>query len=186
MYLVMISQIKFAGNRFLRGGYNFCTHRLIEVNLLRFEFLSTGTAKLSSLALILSSIVPLFHVFYLSIVSVFIVEYLCVVIPLSAMLWAGVSRWVYLSKEIIFDVKRNKVTLFNAEYPLKNVCALQVLRESCAKGRKPKFRYSSYELNLVFLDKSRLLVVDHSDSAALLDDAEKLSKCLNVPLWLKS
>lgn len=63
---------------------------------------------------------------------------------------------------------------------LSNIHALQILSEHC---RGSKSSYTSYELNLVLKDGSRINVVDHGSIRLLRLDAGKLGEFLNVPVW---
>ena len=63
---------------------------------------------------------------------------------------------------------------------LKNIHALQIIAEFI---RSDKSSYTSYELNLVLQDGSRINVVDHGNPTKLRDDAHTLAQFLNIPLW---
>ena len=68
---------------------------------------------------------------------------------------------------------------------LDDVHALQIVGEDFesenADGQK--YRYRSYELNLVLTDGSRVNVVDHGSRDGLGEDARTLATFLDVPLW---
>lgn len=68
---------------------------------------------------------------------------------------------------------------------LGNIHAIQLLKESIGSGSQSGSgsNYSSYELNLVLKDASRLNVIDHRNIAQIRIDAEKLSNFLKVPVW---
>ena len=66
------------------------------------------------------------------------------------------------------------------DVPLSEIHALQVLSEYC---RGNKSSYTSYELNLVLHDASRINIMDHGDPKSLRADARKLADFLGVPLW---
>jgi hypothetical protein len=62
---------------------------------------------------------------------------------------------------------------------LKSVHALQVISEY----HGGKGSYTSYELNLVLVDGTRVNVVDHGDLARIRKDGASLAEFLGVPLW---
>lgn len=64
--------------------------------------------------------------------------------------------------------------------PLSTIHALQIIKE---KVRTKNSSFTSYELNLVLKDLRRMNVMDHSKLEKLREDAEALSKFLNVPIW---
>ena len=62
-----------------------------------------------------------------------------------------------------------------------DIQAIQILSEHC-RGTKSN-SFTSYELNLVLKNKSRVTVVDHSDVSEIRKGGEALSKMLSVPVW---
>ena len=64
--------------------------------------------------------------------------------------------------------------------------AIQILSEHC-RGAKNNSNnsnsFTSYELNLVLKNKSRLTVVDHADVSEIRRNADVLSNMLSVPVW---
>ncbi len=71
--------------------------------------------------------------------------------------------------------KENKNTI-----PLHTIVALQIIGERI-KGDKSY--YTSFELNVVLEDASRLNVIDHGNLSAIIDDADTLANYLNIPIW---
>ena len=63
---------------------------------------------------------------------------------------------------------------------LQDIHAIQLLSEYCS-GSESSF--TSYELNLVLKDATRLNVVDHGNLKTIREDGAQLAKYLNVPLW---
>lgn len=63
---------------------------------------------------------------------------------------------------------------------LKSIVAIQIIGE-IVQGDKGS--YQSFELNLILDDSSRRNVVDHGNLNSIIDDAEVLSKFLNIPIW---
>lgn len=62
---------------------------------------------------------------------------------------------------------------------LDEVRAIQVIPERLTH----KESVTSYEINLVLADASRLNLVDHSRKSVILEDAQVLGKFLDVPVW---
>lgn len=59
--------------------------------------------------------------------------------------------------------------------PLSNIHAIQIIGEKVSTKHSS---FSSYEINLVLHDKSRVNVVDHSNLPIIKEDARKLSEYL--------
>ena len=59
--------------------------------------------------------------------------------------------------------------------------AIQIVSERCRGDENHSF--TSYELNLVLKDSSRVTVVDHADVAEIRSNADVLSSMLSVPVW---
>lgn len=62
---------------------------------------------------------------------------------------------------------------------LSDVRAVQVLPERLRNTEAT----SSYEINLVLADSSRVNLVDHSSKSVIREDAQTLGKFLDVPVW---
>jgi len=68
--------------------------------------------------------------------------------------------------------------------PIPRIHALQIIPERCTSSGKGGSRsYTSYELNLVLDDGSRLNVVDHGNIDSLRNDARELATLLGRPVW---
>lgn len=95
------------------------------------------------------------------------------------------------SKPIVFDKKTGYFRKGSSRQKQigsrkKNVCKIQDIHAIQIIGeyvRASKSSYTSYELNLVLKDASRINVVDHSNYYHLLSDARDLSSFLGVPIW---
>lgn len=89
-------------------------------------------------------------------------------------------------KPIIFNKTKNIFySGYKKEYSKKNtqlskIVALQIIGETI---RGENGGYKSFEINLVLDDASRLHVIDHGKLKSIIDDAEVLSKFLNIPIW---
>ena len=79
----------------------------------------------------------------------------------------------------------NDIQQFREFCPLKNVRAIQVLRECCDTpgNESGTTAFYSYEINLVLKDKSRVNVVDHGNVVLAQKDAKTLADFLDVVLW---
>ena len=64
-----------------------------------------------------------------------------------------------------------------------SIHALQLISKRYRDPEAPQKIHTSYELNLVCSDASRVNVVDHNDLAALRRDAQSLAEFLQKPLW---
>lgn len=90
----------------------------------------------------------------------------------------------------IFD--NNKRIFYKGKYDSKkdrgekevilyeNIYAIQIISEMI---RKEKTYFTSYEVNLVLNDTTRINVLDHSNLSSILKDTKMLSQYLNVPIW---
>ncbi|MFC0604343.1 hypothetical protein [Winogradskyella pulchriflava] len=63
---------------------------------------------------------------------------------------------------------------------LNNIAAIQILGEITSEALAP---FNSFELNLVLKDSERVHIIDHSNLKSIIDDANNLSKFLDVPIW---
>jgi hypothetical protein len=64
--------------------------------------------------------------------------------------------------------------------PFSEIHALQIISEFISG----KFdNYSSYELNIILKDATRINIIDHNDIEQIRLDAQKISIFLGVPVW---
>ncbi|MDZ7719884.1 MAG: hypothetical protein U5K72_13790 [Balneolaceae bacterium] len=179
-----------------RGGSNFQTHKLVEVNYNRLEFKSTLGAKIFSLIFLCVGLtVPVF--FGIKMVQetgdLFQKDFLFIL--LFGLIFGSVGGWLFysFSKPVIFDKsmslywkgwkapKRYMAKLKEDDSSrIGNIYALQIIPELVRNDNKS---YVSYELNLVLKDGSRMNVVDHGSPIKLREDAKVLSEFLGVPVW---
>ena len=66
---------------------------------------------------------------------------------------------------------------------LKDVYALQLVSERVKNSGSTGKSYTSFELNLVLGDGSRINVMDHGSLDGIRSDAETLSETLGLPVW---
>jgi hypothetical protein len=178
----------------VRGGMNFCSHRLLKRGPASMEFKTTLGLKLFCIVFFvmgalfafcpMGAICKQYGGFHVSMLMS----------PLFGLVFCAVGFFLYYgaSAPIVFDMNRNSFTkgrrqpgetvrkISGVFADLSRVKALQVLSEYC---RGNKSSYYSYELNLVLDDASRLNVVDHGNLKALREDARTLGQFLGVSVW---
>ena len=66
---------------------------------------------------------------------------------------------------------------------MSEIYAIQLLSEHVQSSKNS---YTSYELNLVFKDGSRMNVMDHGNARDIEAAAKKLADMLKVPIWQAS
>lgn len=178
------------------GGTNFKTHHLKKVHAQRMEFrcslgmvLFGGVFLLIGLGALSGCLYSLIHRGPITDGAIFFI------LPLFGLVFGSVGFFTLRSAMIprVFDLAhgyycrdRRKpeqsfdVSAIRDHVRLDQIHALQLISERCS-GKNSS--YSSYELNLVLTDGSRLNVVDHGGRQAILRDAEALSNFLGKPLW---
>lgn len=70
--------------------------------------------------------------------------------------------------------------LRNNKVSLDDIVAIQILGEITSEQIVP---FNSFELNLVLKNSERIHVIDHANLKSIIEDSNKLSKFLNVPIW---
>ena len=94
--------------------------------------------------------------------------------------FAGFSLWRLRQRQVCFDQSTQLFTHRGRQISLREVHALQLLREFVRGNNKS---YDSYEINLVCRDGRRLNVTDHGTLHAIREDADALADFLGVPIW---
>ncbi|NBC66559.1 MAG: hypothetical protein GVY07_13015 [Bacteroidetes bacterium] len=181
-----------------RGGKNYGSHSLKEINPNRMEFKSSpGSFLFSSIFMIAGAFlaysgisglsVPLAQIFesnewlpvlagvvFFLIGGIFLKKSICPIVfdKTDGMYWKG-------NKAPQVDSSGSKTK--NDFVRLSQIHALQIISESVSKSNSKSYR--SYELNLVLKDASRLNMIDHGKVIKVREDAEKLSAFLGVPVW---
>lgn len=179
-----------------RGGTSFRTHFIAESGSDRIKLVPTKMAKVFPWLFILvgvgftsGNLLPfvvdnlpfdggIFNVFvglvFLGI-GIYILRSLSQVKTFdkaSGFYWAGKKE-----PRDVFDASREAGFI-----ELRDIYALQIIKE---RVKSDKTHYSSYELNLILKDTSRVNVVDHSNLGALQMDASKIGEFLDIPIWKK-
>lgn len=177
-----------------RGGSNFRTHRLVEIDVARVEFRASGAAKF-------------FYSFFALVGIVCAVVFLfgadepleftsdTMVPVLVGVFFAFIGGFMFYSgtTPIVFDKGIGyywrgrkspqdvlEVSSLKKCARLDQIHAIQLVSEWV---RGSKTSYYSYELNLVLEDASRMTVIDHGNLSKLREDARKLADFLGKPVW---
>lgn len=180
-----------------RGGSNFHTHKMVNVDLNRLEFRATFGAKLfSGLFMAVGIGFPILFLTAGSDSSDLESAWGVLGILLFGAIFAGVGGWLYFSmaKPRVFD-KHASMYWRGHKKPdyiyrpedekdaamFSSIYAIQLIREYV---KSDKSSYYSYELNLVLEDGRRLNVIDHGNKNEILEDARELGEFLSVPVWV--
>jgi len=176
------------------GGANFKTHNLVQTSVNRMEF------KAGKFMKVFAGIFMLFGLTFATLIPFVIfrqpeVNYWIMILPVSfGSIFAVIGYFIYRTAACprVFDKstgfywkgREEPNQMINAEYQkytkLNDIHALQIISEH-VRGNKSS--YTSYELNLIMKDRSRINIVDHGNINALRSDAIILSQFINVPVW---
>ena len=194
---------KVAWEPLVPGGTNFCTHTLKSITPKRMQFKATMGALLFGWAFFLAGLGTMGLSIWSKVDGTYSTstEFPFWVVALVATVFLGfgcLMLWS-LTQPIVFDKgtgvfrrgfsspSRQQARGRNDCAPLEDIHALQIVTEvikTVGEGRSKT--YSSYELNLVLNDASRINVVDHGNQTQMMQDSDSLAKFLNVPLWRDS
>ena len=105
----------------------------------------------------------------------------------------GYMLWRDITRPVVFDLERGRHwrgaddEAHGADsVALSELHAIQLISEWVVqKGHRQRrsTNFTSYELNLVRVDGSRLNVMDHGDLRSVRATAERLSALLELPVW---
>lgn len=193
------------------GGTDSRTYEGVLVHPDRYEFRTSkkmttsgvlGTILLIAIATFAVVMLPLMAILDndnpngmpLSLLLLFVCFSIPIVLFFAWLIW---YIWRDLRKSIVFD--RSEGWYWKGPTPPsdttafrrgKNACrlaeihALQILSEVVRHTKQGSF--TSWELNLVLTDGTRLDVVDHGSESDLVADARTLATFLSVPIWNKA
>ena len=165
----------------VRGGTNVCTHRAqLRKGLMAstLTFVVTPLVTFGCGALVLFGVVvSVGHLLFTPSVAQ---APLMALAPLVFSGMGGLFFWHLRRQQVCFDQSKGVFVQRDRATPLREVHALQLLREF-VRGHKNS--YDSFELNLVCRDGRRLNVTDHGSLHAIRDDARTLAAYLEVPIW---
>jgi hypothetical protein len=161
------------------GGATFATLKLIQINANRLKFIITLKAFLFYTMIFIVGIATLASAFAgtLEIPASVIVPFLL------GCFFIGVFIYLMFNapKSFTFDRSNNGCWHHPKKpTPLVNIHALQLI---CKYMDTPNSTYYSYELNLVLKDASRIHTVAHGDYDKILQDAQRVARFLDKPLW---
>jgi hypothetical protein len=176
-----------------KGGTNFRTHRLIQIDFSRVEFKPATAAKV---------FYAFFSLLGIGLATTFFFQRkptgdlaFDAIIPLlfGGLAIAGGLMFYFGSAPIVFDKGvgyfwKGRKSPQDSPEPgsikklalLEDIHAIQLVAEFVRTG---KASYYSYELNLVLNDGKRMTVIDHGNLKRLREDANKLSQFLGKPVW---
>ncbi|GAG60830.1 unnamed protein product [marine sediment metagenome] len=165
-----------------RHAASFITHKLIKKSFSQMQFEATLELKIFYL---FPAVFGIFLGMVFSDSFNIIIFIICIILIL-----AGLLLYFFNTKPIIFD--KNKGYIWKGkikDYPyqiiennkikyisLNQIYAIQLLRSSVGW-------VVSYEINLVLKDGKRYDVIGHYNLEKIKEDAETLSKFLQIPLW---
>jgi len=179
-----------------RGGANFRTHKLVEVNSYRLEFQASLGAKLFYLIFLLAGVGVLVGFSFTKLSSGAFSFDMDTIIPFGiglifaiaggCLLYFGTTPIVFDKTQGAFWKGRKTPGALSDSQALKHyaeldkIHALQLISEYV---RGDKSSYYSYELNLVLENGDRINIVDHGNENKLREDAKTLSAFLEKPVW---
>lgn len=175
------------------GGASFGTHRLRQSSVHRVEFAASGGLRLFCLVFVLAGLgVLAWHLHRFDLDQMMLsnpdtfVPLLAGVVFVGAgigMAWFGSTPRVFDKVRAMYWRGRREPAAVGAPgpdvAPLTAIHALQLVSERITG----KNSYTSYELNLVLSDASRINVVDHGNLEQLRADARTLGQFLGKPVW---
>lgn len=178
------------------GGSSFRTHGLTSISSYRLEFKATIGARLFGLSFLLIGPgfagVMLFNaadsptLFRPQLLVPLLIGAVCAIVG-GGMIYSWTRPIVFDKHRGFFWVGRQEPhqtvgpSPVKIQTPLAQIHALQLVSEHCSTGNRNS--YTSYELNLVLKDATRLNVADHGNIAKLREDARTLAGFLGVPVW---
>lgn len=171
------------------GGANFRTRQLVKINEHRYEVKVSSTSK---------KCYTDFCIFIAVLFSVFIFSrtaddnsglYFALLIGLFVLIAVTLSFY-FMAKPAVFDRQQGAFwqsysqgetgAMHKTTTPLDNIHALQVISEKCQNKNDT---FTSYELNLILKDGSRVNVMDHANLEALMADTQTLGRFLDIEVW---
>ncbi|MAO64775.1 MAG: hypothetical protein CL666_07220 [Balneola sp.] len=176
------------------GGTNFRTHTLTEdFNRLSYKA-SKGAMFFAGIFAAVGVLVPVF-IIYGSIGSgaeIFASENLIAAGFGSIFAIVGLYMFKLFTTPITFDKNvgffwrgKNTPELYGKNDPsnsvrLSDIHALQLIAE---RIKSDNGSYFSFEINIITKEGERVHIVDHGNRRSIYEDAETISKFLNVPVW---
>ena len=177
-----------------RGGSNFRTYKLVEIDFSRVEFKATrGALMFFGLFFFVGLGMGIAFSVEGKILEEFSLEAIMPVLFSLIFVAAGWLMYYFGTAPIVFDKQVGyfwKGRTSPQDSPeqgsikklarLEDIHALQLISEYVSGN---KSSYYSYEINLVLNDGKRMTVIDHGNLKWIRDDANKLSQFLGKPVW---
>ena len=159
------------------GGTSFCTHRAQKNASLMGDIIVFKTAIQAYLFAI--SFVALGAMFAIASAAGEFEDEIGLM-GLGFLAFGCWELWSLRRKESRFDRYSNELAQGKKSFDLKNIEAIQLIREYV---RGSESSYYSYELNLICSDGSRINIIDHGALRKLREDAALLAEYLSIPVW---
>ena len=157
----------------VRGGCSFCTHTLDRSEPGRIRVVVTGRGRFLGLLFFIvaaAAILP----------AILTRQAQLLVMPLLFSVFGIVLAVLVFKKRAVFDLTSGRFVRGKTVIPFARIVALQVVKESCHTKRTT---FSSWELNLVLDDTSRINVFDHGNRKRFDADLAILAEALGKPVW---
>ncbi len=177
-----------------RGGNNFKNVKLVTKDSRTIVYVPTTMAYFFS-GLFLFAPFLYFLFFYITDSQVGVDQFLKFPFVLIILVFIGASLFAAyktlkphgFSKQLGYHYKSFKKPTSQREVPdskywtkLDDVQAIQIIKE---RVKTKNSSYSSYELNLVLKDASRVNVIDHSQLDQIKEDARVIADFIGIPYW---
>ncbi len=178
-----------------KGGSNFRTHKIKEIDTNKLELVPTVGLKIFVNLFLAIGVGTLSFFLFFVYENNGIPEMPMVIIPIIGLVFTAVALYMqrtqlairrfYKTEGYFWIGNKGPRQVYNPQteknfVALSSIHALQILRE---RVHSDKHTYKSYELNIVCKDKRRVNVTDHSNLDGIRDDANVISRFLGVPIW---
>ena len=157
----------------VRGGISFCSHTLDRSESGRLRVVVTGRGRFLGLLFFIiaaAAILP----------AILTRQFGLLVMPLLFSVFGIFLAVRVFKKRAVFDLTSGRFVRGKIVIPFARIVALQVLKENCHTKHTT---FSSWELNLVLDDASRINVFDHGDRKRFDADLAILAEALEKPVW---
>lgn len=179
-----------------RGGANFKTYQLVQVDYHRIEFKASMMAKIFYFIFLgvgLGIMTIYGGIILAEGLNLFSAETIFPMIFGLGFAVIGLFLFYFGTTPIVFDKttgffwkgRKDPSRIYDPgqlkiQTLLQDIHALQIIRERVSSS---KSSYYSYELNLVLKDGRRLNIIDHGNIKQIRSDAKTLAQFLGCPVW---
>ena len=157
----------------VRGGFSFCSHTLDRSKPGRIRVVATGRGSFLGLLFFIIAAAA-------TLPAILTRQAGLLVMPLFFSAFGVFLAVRVFKKRAVFDLSSGCFVRGKTVIPFARIVALQVLKESCHTKHTT---FSSWELNLVLDDASRINVFDHGDRQRFDADLAILAEALEKPVW---